>query len=154
MYSAAPLGPSELVCNLVDRSGAMGVRVRETLGELAVRLLASRLERSHISEANTSVTADGVRRQLAGIEHLVDVGPAHAQALRNLVRGELAVALEERNVGASANGGGQPEEEVAQLRLSEVVGEAAECVELVLTDLRCSNLKDRSHEYHSLKCNR
>ena len=75
---------SQLCRELTDGTAANGLGVGETFGERAAILLTTLLEGDDVTSGNTAVTTDTMGRDLPGIKKLVQMGPAHPQALRHL----------------------------------------------------------------------
>ena len=75
---------SQLCREFIDGTAANGFCTGEAFGECAALFLTTLLEGDDITSGNTAVTTDTMGRDLPGIKKLVQMGPAHPQALRHL----------------------------------------------------------------------
>lgn len=65
--------------------------------------------------ANAAVPSNAIERDLTAIKQLVEVGPAHPQTLRCLVRSEGLVAVDDSELGALTHATSDLKQDSAQL---------------------------------------
>ncbi len=135
-----PRPPSEEISHLTNGGVASLALLREALSKLAAIALALLLEPDEIGDTNAAITTNAMRNDLASIQKLVQVRPAHPETLGSLRRSQRdRGGFDHREIRALADAAAHTEQHVSQLRPGSVLGELRESLELLNRDARSLN---------------
>src|SRR5690625_1974400 len=132
---ARPAMDSHEVGDLVDGSIARLLLGGESLRKFAAVTFATGFEVEQVVHANATVTSNAIERDLTAIKQLVEVGPAHPQTLRCLIRSDNLVVIDDSDLGALTHATSDMKQDGAQLN-ADSLGISVQSGELLSRNVR------------------